>query len=407
MRIRRHRRAGAGLEHLAPAATLITGSKQYGIGSRGFEDGMKTSDQHDGMTTGQRSGPCGAGGYGCLLFRATCLCSVAPPLVFSLLAFTAIAQAGEPAAADTAPLEPVRPTAVDKTQAFVSRSVNDFAQWIDSFFDDERIVEEDATTKLRLSQAVFRERGESFRHKTNVNVKINIPRFKNRLKLFATGEDDNVETVDMPGNFSPDARGESTFGLQYFAKSTDRLNLSLTSGVKFSSPEFFIGPRLRVTAPLNGWQLRFIQRVRWFSSSGWESDTRFDAETVLARDRLFFRNTLEGRWREEDEGYRYEFRPALVQRLHSKKVIEYQWNNLFKTRPRHRLEESVLGIRYRQRIWRRWLFYEVGPQIAFRNDQNFEAKPGATLLLEVIFGGRDKARRAKAARAVATEPGLP
>jgi hypothetical protein len=46
----------------------------------------------------------------------------------------------------------------------------------------------------------------------------------------------------------------------------------------------------------------------------------------------------------------------------------------------------VLSVRFRQRIWRDWLYYEVGPQLVFPREENFDATPGIFLRLEMLFG---------------------
>ena len=293
-------------------------------------------------------------------------------------------------------------TLADRTQHSVSESINNFAQWIDSFFYDERIVAEEASTRLRLSQGVLFEQGEAARFKTRLNVKLDIPHFRNRLKLFVSSEDEksNEQLAELKNNAFTNNGDENTqLGLQYFARSSRRKNLSLSAGVKLDSLEFFVGPRLRRTWRLDGWQLRFTQRVRWFTKKSWQATTRFDLEKLISH-RLLFRQIVEGRWRKQQEGYRYQISPTLIQVLKSKKAIEYQWGNFFKTRPRQRLEESVASIRYRQQIWRNWLFYEITPQLAFRNDDDFDPVPGISLRLEVVFGGKLLKRDSRARTSV-------
>ena len=84
----------------------------------------------------------------------------------------------------------------DRVQRNVSESVNIAAQWIDSFFDDERFIAEDATTKIRLRQSVFLEHDESPEHKTKFSLSIDIPKTKKRLRVFIASEDDTNKTPD-------------------------------------------------------------------------------------------------------------------------------------------------------------------------------------------------------------------
>jgi hypothetical protein len=320
--------------------------------------------------------------------RYTGLCKLF--LILAAYSPSAFTQTGEGASQARNPdaLEPDEANAVDVAHQTLSRSINNAAQWVDSFFDKQNYIAEDASTTLRLSQAALLEYYEAADYKTRANIKIDIPRFENRLKFFAGGEADNEVVSDSVASSVQDSTSDSFAGVQYFARSSRKTNISLTGGVKFDSVELFVGPRLRRTFAFENSNLRFTQSVRWFTKKGWEATTRFDYETLLGEG-LFLRHTFDGRWREEDDGYRYEFGPTLTQRLQSKRAIEYQWKNLFKTRPNHRLEESIVRIRYRRRFWRKWLFYEIDPQLAFRNKDDFEPTPGIVLLLEAVIGGRD------------------
>jgi hypothetical protein len=293
--------------------------------------------------------------------------------------------------------------AVDRMQQGVSASINGAARWVDSFFDDDRFIAEDATTKLRLGQSVFLEHGDGVENKTRINLSFKVPRTQKRLRLFVGSEDDTNKTPDTLFNRVDTSEDTSAAGVQFFAKSTTKQNLSLTAGIKLDSQDVFIGPRYRRTVGLEDWLLRFTQRVRWFTSMGWEATTRVDFEHLVSP-RLFFRQTIDGRWREEDPGYQYEIRPSLTQKLHSGKALEYQWNTLFKTSPNHRLDSSVLLVRYRRNFLRPWLFYEIDPQIAARNDEDFDPKLGITFQIEVVFGGKDFNKRRKATRVLPPPP---
>jgi len=67
-------------------------------------------------------------------------------------------------------------------------------------------------------------------------------------------------------------------------------------------------------------------------------------------------------------------------------MLSYEWNNDFQTRPVNRLEEIVLRIRYRQRVWRNWIFYELSPRISMQRDEGFSPIPGVMLKLDAVIG---------------------
>ncbi len=297
-------------------------------------------------------------------------------------------------------LESLEPTGIDLAQQAIGESVNDAAKWFDAFFGDERYVAEEAYSRIRLAPSVFFEEGEATDLKFRVNAKIRVPRLSKRLRIVIADTSEDEETVLAKETF-PDARTSdndaTALGVQYFLRTRNRLNASVTAGVKVGSGhviDFFIGPRLRKTWGFDTWQIRFTERVRWYTDIGWESRTRFDFERLFT-DKLFFRATTDVRWREEDyseDGFRIEAGPTLTQRLRRKAAIDYQWINVFNTRPNSRLDETTLRARYRKRIWRKWLFYEINPQVAFRNDDDFRNTPGIEFRLEASFGGLENLR---------------
>jgi len=304
---------------------------------------------------------------------------------------------------EEADLEPPQPNQVDRAQEAMSQSVNDAAKWVDAFFGDERFVSEEAYSRIRLTPSAFFEEGEAPDYKFRVNAKIRVPRMSKKLRLVIADTSEDEETVLARETF-PEARQSendaTAIGLQYFLRTKNKLNTSVTAGIKIGSGhvvDFFVGPRVRKTWPFDVWQLRFTERVRWYTDIGWESRTRFDFERLF-RDDLFFRATTDLRWRDEDyndDGFRLEAGPTLTQRLRSKAAIDYQWNNVFLTKPDFHLDETTLRLRYRQRIWRKWLFYEINPQVAFRNDDDFRNTPGIEFRLEASFGGLEELRKKK------------
>ncbi len=292
-------------------------------------------------------------------------------------------------------LEPIEPTGVDLAQEAMSRSVNDAAKWFDAFFGDERYVAEEARSRIRLIPSLFVEEGESAETRLRVSARLSLPRLNKRLRLvIADAIDDDESILDQPSFSSAGSTGSDTsaIGLQYLLRARDELNLSITAGFKRGEDDavdFFIGPRFRRTWAFDSWQVRFTEKVRWHTDFGWESGTRFDFERLL-RDDLFFRATTDLLWNEEDfdeDGFLLALTPTLTQRLKSRAGVDYQWSNVFKSRPDSHLDSSTLRVRYRQRIWRKWLFYEVNPQVAFRDEDDFDATPGIEFKLEVSFGG--------------------
>jgi hypothetical protein len=50
------------------------------------------------------------------------------------------------------------------------------------------------------------------------------------------------------------------------------------------------------------------------------------------------------------------------------------------------MEETNIRLKYRQRIWRDWLFAELAPQLSFPRDNDFKRTPGILFRIEIFFG---------------------
>lgn len=286
-----------------------------------------------------------------------------------------------------------RPPMVDRAHQRISSGVLATAHWLDEFFSDPRVESEESKTRVKVRFSLLAEDGEGFEYDVRAGVRLDLPILKNRLQLLIAGdpEDDNdfqalTGREGVPPELADDEENLS-IALRYFWKRTVKRNVSVRSGVRFRSgmPHLYLEPRYRQTVPLDDWIFRFTQRVIGITDGTVRARTTVDFERAL-REKLFFRFTLDGTWDKDEHGYFYTVGPSLYQPLSPRRVLVYSWSNSYVTHPNHRLESYGLSVRYRQRIWRDWLYYEVIPQINFPRDENFDVTPGIGLRLEMVFG---------------------
>jgi hypothetical protein len=282
---------------------------------------------------------------------------------------------------------------MDKTQEQISRSVTSTASWFDSFFQDESYDVENNTSHLRVRMDAFQESGEGTEFNFTPRLKLVLPYLQKKFHLEIMGTaDEDLEFQEE--RESPEDRQTSSSGkapssatLRYFIQTRDRFNLSLAAGayINDGQPQFYLGPRSRVSFDFWWWEITFTQWLRWLTDDGFESESRFDFDYELM-EQILFRTRLEGDWSDKDDEFVHSLRFLLYQRLSNKRVFEYEWNNIFTNRPNHRIEETNLRIRYRQRIWRDWLFAELAPQLSFPRERDFRRTPGILFRIEVFFG---------------------
>ena len=283
----------------------------------------------------------------------------------------------------------------DDFQELISEKLRVSADWLDSFFREERAEIEENQTTLKLRFSSFFEEGEGVDFNTRVRMRLVLPELEDKLHIEIIGErDPDTDTakkynkrIEQSGEIDEESDKNLNLALRYFIKTARENNLSFKLGARLNdlTPVVYGGPRYSASKNFDPWLLRFTQDVKWITDEGWESKTRLDFERSLTED-LFFRTSTAGYWYQDEDGYFYNVNLSLYQILDVDRALEYSWNNFFETQPNHTLCEVLLHIEYRMRFWRKWLFFEIRPQIAFREEDDFKPTAGITFALEAVFG---------------------
>lgn len=290
----------------------------------------------------------------------------------------------------------------DRLHHTISRGVLKAAETIDAFFYTPRTEIEENRTTFKLNLDLFAEADERAQVGTGTRLKLVLPGFQDRLHLVLAGDPEDDDEVfgkaideapvdDLGGNAETDGLSAA---LRYFALDDLKRNLSFSAGVRIHDSQLVGFPEARYRRAFDFESIplafRFQQRVVWFTDEGWQESTGVDMDLLLLR-RYLWRTSLEGIWEEEAMegdscGYRYDLRWTLFQPLWKGAALRYEWLNHFNASTADQLDGILLRIRYRQNIWRPWLFLELAPQISFPEHDDFEATPGVLLRLETLFG---------------------
>ena len=284
-------------------------------------------------------------------------------------------------------------TFVDTWHRALSGTITGSAYWVDSFFYDERMEAEENQSRMLLRLESFSEDGQGTDVKLRASLRVGIPYAQKRLKLIVAGDPNRESDIQgtsgstVRSSFDRIDKNDVSISLQRSIVEKFNRFISTRLGLIFRNwrPEVFVEGRYRYFYNLDPWGFRFTERLRWYTDKGWDSLTTFDFERPLS-ERFFFRTTVEGGWLEEEDGFSHSLNFSLSHLLSPRRAIEYSMSNSFQTRPNYHLLEVALRIRYRQRIWRDWLFYDIEPQMRFPNEYDFDMTPGIMLRLEAIIG---------------------
>jgi hypothetical protein len=139
------------------------------------------------------------------------------------------------------------------------------------------------------------------------------------------------------------------------ARSKFNINISFTPRIRL---------RYRYTYPVfESVTLRFTQEVQREEAIH-SARTRIDIEKLF-KNQLFFRSSSEGKVSEEFDGVDWLQAFILYQRIDRKTSLSYESSASGITEPLALATNYRLGVRFRKNFHRKWLFYEIAPEVTW------------------------------------------
>ena len=245
----------------------------------------------------------------------------------------------------------------DETQVYINSRFCEPALWFDNFFATDRVFREGvAGTYIRWRNDFVYDEEESFSFKLGISASVELPGLQNRLRLtIESDEDENVKDI------SPESgqANNNSLGLQGDVFKNDRskfnVTVSLTPRVRF---------RYRYTYPVyEDIILRFTQEAQWQDGVN-SARSQFDIEKLF-RKGFLLRAVSEGKVSEDFEGINWLQGLVLFQRINKKTSFSYESSVNGISEPSTKATNYRLGVRFRKNFHRKWLFYEIAPEMTW------------------------------------------
>jgi hypothetical protein len=284
--------------------------------------------------------------------------------------------------------EQIEENIVDRIHESLSSYVSNAAGKVDGFYDDERYADEVNTTRVKLRVDYFLEKGEDPEVKLRFNLSLVLPKTNKRLKLVVSGKPDEDETDETGAGLGEEGEDDNVeVALAYTQVETAEHNLSMRTGLRLKSitPAWWLGPRWRAYSQGEIWGTRLTNSFRWYTDTGFRIDTTLDFERPLTEN-FFYRHSLKGKWDQDKERYDYDVIFAVFQKLARRRSLKYEYINKFRSTNDHQWDNIIFKVTYRQSIWRRWLFFEIAPQVSFPEREDWDFTPGILFRIETIIG---------------------
>lgn len=283
---------------------------------------------------------------------------------------------------------------LDRFHLALSSGVQSRAEWFDSFFGDEQLVEEkEARTFIRLSFSHWKDELEGVGSKTSLTAHVTLPKAADRLNLFFGADEEEEPQASNFTNPVDHDRGVTTdVALRYNLVKTSKARLSTSLGVNY--PLYpFVKIRYRYDLRFTGFSsLRFIETVYHRADperEGWEGVTQVDLNRNLDPSSLLRWSNRGSRSQFSSEGWSWSSYLQFFHSLSAKNALRYEAGLSGVTQPDNVIDRYVVRSQFRRNFYREWLYYELEPELSWRRDDlgYYETAGRFTVRLEVQFQG--------------------
>jgi hypothetical protein len=278
---------------------------------------------------------------------------------------------------------------VDTLHAGISSGVERSARRIDSFFADDRFYADATKSYARLSGQSTWENGEDTESEARIRVRIDLPGTRQRLRLFVEGGDPD-ESEGTASDSIPNALDDNDYniGLEAQLRNTGKWDIRPAIGVKASStPDPFVRLRAIRYEKLDGWLMRFSAGVAEFVDDGTELQTRVDFDRKIKPDWLF-RSTSRVRYRDSKDRTDLLQQFTVFQKLNTRVGLAYDVGVRVDDDPDWEVDQYFAQLRARFRVYKKWFFVELKPQVVFREEDDYDPSYLFSLRADVVFGER-------------------
>jgi hypothetical protein len=305
-----------------------------------------------------------------------------------LVAVTAAAQPAEDAPTETtadAEAGAEEQHWLDRGYETIDTRAQNLADWFDEFFGHAREVPDAPESQVRIRPAYQWDEEDGSDWKLRVTGKLYLPKTSERLSVVFLGDQGSSDDDFYDPSIASDSSGGA--GIQYQVRSETKSAAYLFAGIK-AGPKGKLGARYRYTHPfLEVNRMRFSEEVFWVGGDGFGSLTRLDFDHLLSQ-RTLLRWANRAEIREDSEGWEWNTRLSWIRKLSDREAFRVFGFVRGESDPQI-LKSRGVGVGFRRRWLRDWLFVEFEPRYAWRKRRNEPNRDGVAqfeVRVEAVIG---------------------
>lgn len=293
---------------------------------------------------------------------------------FSFVLCSIVAKADQESLGKTLPSDELIYSFLDDSHTYLQGKIKGPTIWFDNFFGDPRVEDSEIPTSFIRFRAVSRyTEGEKLTFPVRFLANLTLPKVNQRLHLIFFGgnsqdaqQERSGDEIDSTLQEDGNIEDRTNLGLRYVFFDSLRSWFHFGGGVRLGWPVDYYG-RMHYGRVLHRGKLnviRFTEVVFWKSQAGFGETSRLDLERILS-EKITGRLSFYGTFVENKDGLQWGTEVNLFRPFSPKAAMALDLGMYGVEKPSFKAIKYRLAIRYRQNIFRRWLFYEIEPEVNY------------------------------------------
>lgn len=276
----------------------------------------------------------------------------------------------------------------DRAQGYWSERACAPAVWFDRFFGGGR-SDDVATALVRVIPSFQYSDREFTETGVRLKAKVRLPQIEQRLSV-VINDDDEAETGLLPGEVERPQQANaqsrsSSMAFRYLYDTHRRWRVDADVGLR-SELKLLARLRYRNEWTLRpGLQTRFTQSVYFLDGEGFGETSLVEFERLLAEDMLL-RWSTQATVSEQANGLELREGLQLLRQVDADRALSWNLAATVNSDPAWKAGSYVTSVRFRQRAFRSWMFFEVEPFIDWIREDRFNTNPGVAFRVEIWLG---------------------
>lgn len=293
--------------------------------------------------------------------------------------------------------EPDLLSTVDTSRDYLSGKIIDFATDIDRYFGNDRNYQESNKSVVQLALSRASGYGGNGKLALEARANLNLPSTEKRFHLLLESNPDQNITGEPPQSqqttpLTNQVDKPQSFGLalryEKIKEELKAMHLSADAGLKFQGINInpFVRARGSYSVPMDLWRLKAQQSVYWFNTIGVGETTQIDLEHLISEP-VLFRATSNATWLKDKQNFDLRQDLTIFHTVSERTALMYQASVVGVSNPQVEVTEYIVSMLYRYRLHRKWIFFDLNPQLVFPKENEFNSSFALNIRLEMMFDG--------------------